>query len=259
MDRGKREISPSKQIAYTAILCALLIGGQYVFSFVAGGEVVTVILACFAYVAGVKPGVMCAVSFSLLRCFIFGFYPNVIILYLIYYPAFAATFGFMGKSGDASEAFFAVAVNVFLIAVAALCFTAYFTGAIAVSRILKATLNAFLWVIFALSVALLTAFDALLFAKKRTVKTTSAALKLIAYATVAAVFTVIFTLLDDVITPLVSGYGQGAWDAYFYGSFAAMLPQTVCAIVTVTTLFLPLTGLFNRFFSPRDTKNKLKR
>lgn len=258
MERVKRAVSPSKQIAYTAITCALLIGGQYVFSFVAGVEIVTVLLVCFAFVAGVKPAVLCAVAFSLLRCFIFGFYPNVIILYLIYYPALAATFGALGGTDRGTDTAFAVAVNVLLIAVAALCLAAYFTGAIAVSRILKATLNVFLWVIFALSVALLAAFDVLFIAKKVYGKNTGTALKVITYATVAAVFTVIFTLLDDVITPLTAGYSPEAWSIYFYGSFAAMLPQTVCAIVTVTTLFLPLTGVFRRFFFPRGGKNILK-
>ena len=74
---------PSKEIAYTALACALLIGGQYVFSFVAGVEIVTLLLICFSFVFGVRNGVICAVAFSVLRCLLYGFYPTAIILYLI--------------------------------------------------------------------------------------------------------------------------------------------------------------------------------
>ena len=42
-----------------------------------------------------------ATCFSLLRCLLFGFYPNIIILYLIYYNLFALLFGTLGKKFSA--------------------------------------------------------------------------------------------------------------------------------------------------------------
>ena len=35
-------------------------------------------------------------AFSLMRCFIYGFFPNVVILYLVYYNFFALVFGLLG-------------------------------------------------------------------------------------------------------------------------------------------------------------------
>ena len=72
--------------------------------------------------------------------------------------------------------------------------------------------------------------------------------KLIALVAIASTFTILFTLLDDVITPLVYGWSLGAWQAYFYASFSAMLPQTVCTIISVFLFFYPLEKLFNKIF-----------
>ena len=49
---------------------------------------------CFCY--GISHGIAVATTFSLLRCFVFGFQIQVIILYLIYYNLFALFFGWLG-------------------------------------------------------------------------------------------------------------------------------------------------------------------
>ena len=63
----------------------------------------------------------------------------------------------------------------------------------------------------------------------------------------AALFTVLFTLLDDVVTPLLFGFHKNAAKAYFLGSLYAVVPQTVCAVVTVSICFHPLTKVIKRF------------
>lgn len=85
-------------VAVAAVFSALLLGAQYALWFVKGVEVVTVLLLVFSYRFGVRCGVLSAVAFSLLRCLLFGFFPNVVILYLLYYPLFAACFGFLGNA-----------------------------------------------------------------------------------------------------------------------------------------------------------------
>ena len=60
----RKKISLTAEIAYIAITCALLIGAQFVFSFVAGVEIVTVILIAFSFSFGVRRGAICAVAFS---------------------------------------------------------------------------------------------------------------------------------------------------------------------------------------------------
>ena len=76
---------------------ALLIGGQMALSGVSGIEIVTVMLLCFCFHYGVRHGIAVATTFSLLRCFFFGFQINVIVLYLIYYNLFALFFGWLGR------------------------------------------------------------------------------------------------------------------------------------------------------------------
>ncbi len=84
------------RIAFSGVFIALLLGCQFALGGVAGVELVTPLLLSFCFYFGVRQGVLVAVSFSLLRCLIFGFSPTALILYLIYYPLFALLFGGMG-------------------------------------------------------------------------------------------------------------------------------------------------------------------
>lgn len=90
----------AKELALIGVYTALLIGGQFALSGIAGVEIVTVLLAAFCYCFGVRIGVTTATAFSILRCFLFGFFPTVIILYLVYYNLFAVVFGLLGKKFD---------------------------------------------------------------------------------------------------------------------------------------------------------------
>ena len=94
-------MSRAKKITLSGVYVALLIASQWVFSFVAGVEIVTVLLLAFAYRPGIKTGLLTATAFSLLRCFLFGFVPQTVVLYLIYYNLFALFFGWLGtKTGE---------------------------------------------------------------------------------------------------------------------------------------------------------------
>lgn len=86
----------AKEIAYTGVTVALLIGGQLAFSAVSGVEIVTAVFALYCLVFGVLRGVVVATAFSLVRCLVFGFFPQVILLYLIYYNLFAIVVGIIG-------------------------------------------------------------------------------------------------------------------------------------------------------------------
>lgn len=86
-----------KDIAIVGVFTALLIGGQLALSYVPGVEIVTVLLLSFSFSFGPVRGVSAATLFSLLRCLLFGFYPTVIILYLVYYNLFALFFGVFGR------------------------------------------------------------------------------------------------------------------------------------------------------------------
>lgn len=86
-----------KELLRVGIFTALLISGQMALAAISGVEIVTVLLLSFAFYFGAGSAVAAATAFSLLRCFIFGFFPNVLILYLVYYNLFALVFGLLGR------------------------------------------------------------------------------------------------------------------------------------------------------------------
>jgi len=87
----------AKSSAYIAVFVALTLAAQLLLSFVAGIELVTVLFISFSYAFGVRMGVTAATVFSVLRGFVFGFFPNVLFLYLIYYNLLTLLFGCLGK------------------------------------------------------------------------------------------------------------------------------------------------------------------
>lgn len=163
-------------VVRVAMCVALLIAVQMALTAISGVELVTVILLSLSFCYGIRTGLAIATTFSLLRCFYFGFSPNVIVLYLIYYNLFACFFGWLGKR---------------------------FAGKITLLRLV---------IVVAFSV----------------------------------VFTALFTLLDNVITPLIFEFSYHAAVAYAAQSLYALVPQLICAAVTVAVLFVPLTKVIKK-------------
>ena len=165
----------AKEIALVGMYTALLIGAQFVLSFVSGVEIVTVLFSAFCYKYGLKKGLILSISFSLIRCFIYGFILDVVVLYLVYYPLLCLTFAYLGK----------------------------------------------------------------LFKNKYTV------INLIIIILASVIMTALFTLLSDVITPLLYRYTFNAWKAYFVASLPVMATQCVVVPITFALLFLPIQKLLN--------------
>lgn len=223
-------------------MTALLIAVQFIFGFVPGIELVTVFLLCFCYTFGPVCGMLTATAFSLLRCMIYGFMPNVIILYLVYYNLFALLFGFVGRRT------LPVWLCPLLLCFLALASAFFALFGVKVSVLLVRKLSILLWILFGLACALLVIFFITLIKNYKA--------KEVASVTALAAFcTVTFTLLDDIITPLMLGYGMDASLAYFYTGFLTMVPQTICVCVSVFILFLPLKKLFNSVKKFREKEN----
>lgn len=248
MLKNSARLTPSKKIAYSAVAAALLIAAQLALSAAQGVEVVTVMLLSFSYVFGVWCGVFSALTFSLLRCFIFGFYPSVIVLYIIYYPAFALVCGLLGRISnsfyESKRALFIAAVNIICLSAAAGATATAATGAIHVAPAADIAINTAFYILGGAFLALAATCNLTAVFLKGDKRANS--LKVICATGVAALFTICFTLLDDVITPLFMGMTQQTALTYFFVSFTAMLPQTICAIVTVSTLFLPVTSALRK-------------
>lgn len=168
----KAAVRTSKETAYIAVFVALLIAAQLVFAMIPGVEIVTLLFVAYAFTFGVCRGMVSATAFSLLRQFIFGFFPSVLVLYILYFNFLVLVFGLLGK---------------------------------AVKRPVQN-----LWWLLA----------------------------------VACVCTTIFSMLDNLITPLWLGYDWAGTKAYFVASFAFMFPHIGCTGVTVGFLFLPLWKTF---------------
>lgn len=96
-ENRKKIASSAKEIAYVAVYTALLIGSQLVLSAVPGVEVVTVLFVVYAYAFGFRRGMVVATAFSLLRQIVFGFFPVVLLLYLIYFNLLTLIFGKLGE------------------------------------------------------------------------------------------------------------------------------------------------------------------
>jgi hypothetical protein len=62
----------------------------------------------------------------------------------------------------------------------------------------------------------------------------------------AMVFTVLFTMLDNVITPLIFAFHKNAAAVYFAQSLYALVPQTICTMATVSILFVPLIKILQK-------------
>lgn len=232
MTGEKRQLTPVLEIVYCAMMTSLLIVVQIVLGFVAGVELVTVLFLVFCYTFGWKDGMIVATAFSLIRCFIWGFYPAVVVLYLVYFNAFALLFGLIGGKKIADWVA-PVLLGILLVGLGYFCIKG-----LKVSILMKEKITIMLWVLFGIvcAMTLLYAF-LLIFQKKR---------ELASVTTIAVFCTVCFTLLDDVISPLMLGYSFNQAVIYFYNGFFAMIPQTICTVVSVGTLFLPLRKIFEK-------------
>lgn len=165
----------AKRIVLPAMYTALLIGGQIALSGVSGVEIVTVLLLTFCFRFGILQGLIVATGFSLLRNFYFGFYPTVVLLYMIYFNLFAIVFGALGH----------------------------------------------------------------LFGKKYSIKSH------VVLIVTAVLMTVLFTAIDNVITPLFFGMNPNQTKAYWVGSLSAVIPQSICACITTIFLFPVVLKVFN--------------
>ena len=239
--------SAARMVAVCAVMTALLLAVQCALSFVAGVELVTAFLLVFCYVFGAKYGMITATAFSLLRNFIFGFAPDVIVLYLIYFNAFALLFGAMGKRrGHVAE--YVCPALVLLLAAGTLALAIH---GLPVSPLMAARLEVMLWALFAVLVALFVGSVVLFLGDRARIGREAAVL-----ASLAAFCTVCFTLLSDVITPLFYGWSMDVAIGYFYTGFFAMVPQTLCAAVSVALLFYPLDRAFSMALSPAQKKRR---
>ena len=169
-------MNKTKTLAIIGLYTALLIGAQIALFSIAGVEIVTVLFTAFCFYFGRWKGMAVGTAFSILRILVFGFMPNVLLLYLIYYNVFALVIGSIGKALE----------------------------------------------------------------KKLNLK------KLVLVVIAVAILTILFTLLDNVITPLIYAYNVEAFKAYFIASIATVIPQTICAIVSVALIFPPLIKIFEK-------------
>lgn len=120
-DKKNKAARPAKECAYLAVFVALVIASQVALAVVPGVELVTVMFVAYSFVMGVRRGMTAAVAFAFLRQIVFGIYPTVLVLYLIYFPLLALCFGALGKKIKRP-----VAYLVPLVAAACVC-TACFT------------------------------------------------------------------------------------------------------------------------------------
>ena len=161
----------AKDIAFAAVFVALVIGAQFAFSAIPGVEIVTLLFTAYSFTFGVKRGMLAATAFSIVRQFAFGFFPNVLILYLVYFNLLSICMGCLGINGKPEKRLFAAVI-------------------------------------------------------------------------LSCVCTVMFSLIDFLLTCVVGGYTPQAMQIYFTATLPVMGTQVLCAAVTVAILFIPLCKIF---------------
>lgn len=164
----------AKEISIISVFVALLISGQLALSAVSGIEIVTALTVSFFYFFGLKRGLIVATAFSLLRCIIFGFIVNVVILYLIYYNLLALVIWLASKA----------------------------------------------------------------------LKSQTKIKDIIIVTAIAVVMTVLFTMIDNVLSLVMYGLSQNAFKVYVQASLLTMVPQMICVAITVPLLFVPLIRIY---------------
>ena len=83
-------------VAITALFAALLTGGKMALAAFPNVEVVTILIAVFAYVWGIKYALPSTIAFVVVQVLIYGF--NVwVVQYLIHWPCVAIAFCLLGK------------------------------------------------------------------------------------------------------------------------------------------------------------------
>ena len=87
----------AKDCALLAVFVAVLISAQLVLSAIPGVEVVTVLFIAYSFCVGWQRSTFTATAFALVRQLIFGFFPTVLVLYLIYYNLLGIVFGILGR------------------------------------------------------------------------------------------------------------------------------------------------------------------
>ena len=96
--KTKRQMAvrSGKECAYLAVFVALVIAAQVMLAAVPGVEIVTLLFVCYAFVFGVRRGLIAATAFTFLRQLVFSFSPTAFILYIVYFNGLAALFGGLG-------------------------------------------------------------------------------------------------------------------------------------------------------------------
>lgn len=88
--------STAREVAQLAVFVALVIVAQLALSFVPGVEIVTLLFVSYSFTFRARRGMLAATAFALLRQLLFGFFPTVLILYLLYYNGLTLCFGLLG-------------------------------------------------------------------------------------------------------------------------------------------------------------------
>jgi len=95
---GNRAFAVSaKTLAVISVYAALIVAAQFVLSFAAGVELVSLMIIVFSVAFGPFKGVVCTLVFVLIRGFVFPYvYPNIVADYALYFPALSLVTGLYG-------------------------------------------------------------------------------------------------------------------------------------------------------------------
>lgn len=108
----KNKIFTAKSMAYSGLLAALLVGGKYALSFIPNVEIVSALIVLTSVFMGLNVSLPAVIVFCVADNFVYGFYPTVLIQYLIHWPALAISSYLVSRKSK--ELFRLIVVNFIL-------------------------------------------------------------------------------------------------------------------------------------------------
>lgn len=211
-----------REMIILSLMDAVLIVAQMIFGMIAGIEIVTVLYLCFSLVFGWKMSWLLGIIFSITRCLIYGFYPNVLLLYLIFYSICP---WIIWLSSRYEKAVWVMALSSVLICI----------------WVLLSPLPKLVWINWMAGVTCLILVCLLVFIKKADQKGTG--FILIVFCTL------LFTCIDDGLAVLINGFSFKAAYGYFLASLPVMILQAFNNLIAFSLFSIPLSRVFNRLHS----------
>ena len=101
--------SIARNIAISALMAALLVGGKFALQMIPNVEVVTILILLFSAAFGIVRTMPAVAVYCILDPFLYGFVPTVVVQYVFHYPLLCLSAWLVSRATKSEFAFVGVA------------------------------------------------------------------------------------------------------------------------------------------------------